>query len=439
MTNSSESTTILIKNAQINSGGNALQPQELLIQAGKITAMATEIPIPANFSGQIFDAGHHLVSPGLVDLHVHLRDPGQTYKETITTGSQAAARGGFTYIGAMPNLTPAPDTPAQLAVMNQRNQTEAVVHIGQYATLTTDRRGDQLVDFAGLAATGVLAFSNDGSGIQTADTMYRAMLAAKAVDKPVAAHVEDDSLRHGGVLNAGAKAQELGLPGLLEVVQTAQLARDLVLAQATGVHYHVCHVATAAELTLIRQAKAAGVQVTCEVSPHHLLLADQDIPGDDANYKMNPPLRTESDRQAMVAGLLDGTIDCIATDHAPHSQAEKDQGFRQAPFGIVGSETAFALLYTKFVQTGVFTLAQLLNWLSQRPAALFQLNQVGRLAVGGPADLALFDLDQVTPITAQTFASKGQNSPFIGWPVAGHTVATMVAGQFVYQRQEVQR
>lgn len=420
----------LLKNGRLLINDH-LQICDLLITDGKIAALGNDLTAAA---ATTLDLQGNFVSPGLVDLHVHLRDPGQTYKETIRTGSLAAAHGGFTFIGAMPNVTPVPDNVQQVQTMVQRNRAEGVVHIGQYATITTERTGGQLVDFPALKAAGAFAFSNDGSGIQNTATMEQAMRAAAKVGLPLAAHVEDDSLIHGGVMNAGTRAEQLGLPGISNTVETAQLARDLALAQATGVHYHVCHVSTAESVQLIRDAKQAGVNVTCEVTPHHLLLSDQDIPADDGNYKMNPPLRSEHDRQALIIGLLDGTIDCIATDHAPHSDAEKQQSMRQAPFGIIGSEMAFSLLYTNFVKTRIFTLKQLINWLSQKPAQIFQLETSGQLSVGQPADIAVFDLDHPYQITAASLLSKGHNTPFIDTQVCGETVYTFVAGQIAYQR-----
>ncbi|MFD0897248.1 dihydroorotase [Loigolactobacillus binensis] len=424
----------LLKNGQFLIGDD-LQQRDLLVVNGKIQELAPKLAAPA--ATKVIDLQGNFVSPGLVDLHVHLRDPGQTYKETIKTGSAAAAHGGFTFIGAMPNVTPVPDNVQQVQQMIARNHTEGSVHIGQYATITKQRTAGQLVDFAALKAAGAFAFSNDGSGVQNVDTMYQAMRAAAKVALPLAAHVEDDSLLHGGVMNAGTKAQSLGLPGITNVVETAQLARDLVLAQATGVHYHVCHVSTAESVQMIRSAKQAGVNVTCEVTPHHLLLSDRDIPGDQGNYKMNPPLRSERDRQALIGGLLDGTIDCIATDHAPHGTAEKQQSMRQAPFGIVGSETAFSLLYTNFVKTRIFTLKQLIGWLSLQPASIFNLSTCGQLKVGQVADLAVFALKQHEQITAASLVSKGKNTPFIDQQVYGVTVITMVAGQIVYQRGDL--
>ena len=311
-----------------------------------------------------------------------------------------------------------------------------MVHIAQYAAVTKDRQGEQVVDFQALKDAGAFAFSDDGSGIQTAGEMYQAMQGAAQVGLPIAAHVEDNSLLFGGIMNAGQRADELGLPGAPSVSESAQVARDLVLAKATGVHYHICHVSTKESVELVRLAKAHGVNVTCEVSPHHLLLADKDIPANNSYYKMNPPLRHEDDRQAVIKGLLDGTIDCIATDHAPHSKEEKPKDdMRGAANGITGSETAFATLYTHFVKGGVFTLAQLLNWMTARPADLFDLKQAGHLVPGAPADIAIFDLTTQRTITEESYLSKGVNNPFTGQQVYGTTDLTLVDGQVAYERK----
>ncbi|GAT18291.1 dihydroorotase [Secundilactobacillus silagincola] len=424
----------LIKNGQCLVDGH-LQVQDILIADGKIEKfgqhLAANVPV-----GQIIDAQGLFVSPGLVDLHVHLREPGQTDKETVKTGSLAAAHGGYTTIAAMPNVIPAPDTPKRMQDMLALNQRDGAVHMVQYATITTDRGGDELVDMAGLKAAGAFAFSNDGNGVQTACTMYQGMKQAAALNMAVVAHAEDDSLTYGGVMHEGGVSKRLGLPGIPSVSETAQVARDVALAAATGVHYHVCHVSSAATVQVIRAAKAAGVNVTCEVSPHHLLLSDETITSDNAMLKMNPPLGSERDRQALIAGLLDGTIDVIATDHAPHTDAEKAQSMLKAPFGITGSETAFAMLYTRFVKTGLFSLAQLINWMAVQPAVLFGLN-AGQLTEGAPADLALFDLTTPFTINANDFLSKGHNSPFIGEQVLGKTVRTIVSGQDVYPLRDI--
>ncbi|ANZ61318.1 dihydroorotase [Secundilactobacillus paracollinoides] len=419
----------LIKNGQLLINGQ-LKTQDILVENDKIAATGSLDDAQVN-ADAVFDATGLFVSPGLVDVHVHYREPGQTDKETIKTGSLAAAHGGFTTVAAMPNVIPTPDTPERITTQIAKNQQDGAVHIVQYATITTDRGGDELVDFKGLKVAGAFAFSNDGNGVQTSETMYEAMKQAAALDMAVVAHAEDDSLTHGGVMHEGAASQRLGLPGIPSVSETAQVARDVVLAQATGVHYHV---SSAATIQVVRAAKQAGVHVTAEVSPHHLLLSDDQITTDNAMLKMNPPLGSDTDRQALIQGLLDGTIDMIATDHAPHTDAEKAQSMLQAPFGITGSETAFQELYTKFVKPGTFSLAQLVNWMAVQPAKVFGLQQAGSLTVGQPADIAVFELTTPYEIQAADFLSMGHNSPFVGDTVYGGTQLTLVDGQIAYQR-----
>lgn len=407
---------------------------DVLIKDGKIQALGKNL-VAEDSVDKLIDASGKLVAPGLVDVHVHFRDPGLTYKETVETGSKAAAHGGFTTVGAMPNVDPVPDTPEKMRQMIKHNQQTGVIHVAQYSSVTVNRQGDQPVDFQAMKDAGAFAFSNDGSGIQTAGTMYRAMEGAAKVGLPLAAHVEDNSLLFGGVMTAGKRAEELGLPGAPSVSESAQVARDLVLAKATGVHYHICHVSTKESVELVRLAKKEGVNVTCEVTPHHLLLADKDIPANNSYFKMNPPLRHEEDRQAVIEGLLDGTIDMIATDHAPHSRKEKPQDdMCGAANGITGSETAFEMLYTKFVRPGIFSLAQLLNWLSAVPAEEFGLDQAGHLEPGKPADIAIFDLNTERKITEDSYLSKGVNSPFTGQRVYGTTDLTLVDGKVAYSR-----
>ncbi len=407
---------------------------DVLIKDGKIQALGKNL-VAEDSVNKLIDASGKLVAPGLVDVHVHFRDPGLTYKETVETGSKAAAHGCFTTVGAMPNVDPVPDTPEKMQQMIKHNQQTGVVHVAQYSSVTVNRQGDQSVDFQAMKDAGAFAFSNDGSGIQTAGTMYRAMEGAAKVGLPLAAHVEDNSLLFGGVMTAGKRAKELGLPGAPSVSESAQVARDLVLAKATGVHYHICHVSTKESVELVRLAKKEGVNVTCEVTPHHLLLADKDIPANNSYFKMNPPLRHEEDRQAVIEGLLDGTIDMIATDHAPHSRKEKPQDdMRGASNGITGSETAFEMLYTKFVRPGIFSLTQLLNWMSTIPAEQFGLDQAGHLEPGKPADIAIFDLNTEREITEDSYLSKGVNNPFTGQRVYGTTDLTLVDGKVAYSR-----
>ena len=423
-------TRLLIKQAHLLVHDNELKRQDVLISEGKIAEIADEITTPAT---RTIDAQGALLTPGLVDVHVHFREPGFAYKETVATGSQAAARGGFTTVLAMPNLDPVPATPAAFTQIKDNNEANGRVHIYQYAAISEGLTSADVSDMEALAADGAIAFTNDGKGVQTAATMLTAMQAAAKVNRPLVAHVEDESLVNGGVMNLGKRSKELGLPGIDPLAESSQLARDLVIAKATGVHYHVAHISTKESVDLVRCAKSQGVQVTAEVSPHHLLLDETDITGDNAYFKMNPPLRTPTDRQAVIAGLLDGTIDMVATDHAPHSLAEKQRSFIGAAFGITGIETSFQLMYTHFVKSGIATLEQLLQWMVVQPRVAFNLPGQSKLTVGAPADLALFDIAHAHTITADEFLSKGVNTPFINETVYGQTVLTLVDGQVAYE------
>ncbi|WP_418268084.1 dihydroorotase [Enterococcus hirae] len=423
----------LIKNGQINTRKNETTPAEIWIENGKIKAIGEGFS-EAEFD-EVFDAKGQLITPGLVDVHVHLREPGFTYKETIAAGTKAAARGGFTTVCAMPNLNPVPDTPEKLEQVYDLIKRDAVVKVLQYAPITENLRSEVLVDQEAMIKAGAFAFTNDGVGVQTAGTMYQAMKEAAKNNKALVAHTEDESLLFGGVMHAGDKAKELGLPGILSVTESSQIARDLLLAEATGVHYHVCHVSTKESVRVIRDAKKAGIQVTAEVSPHHLILIDEDIPEDFGFWKMNPPLRGKEDREELIEGLLDGTIDCIATDHAPHGLEEKSKSFLESPFGIVGSETAFQLIYTHFVETNRFTLEQVINWIATKPAEIFQL-EAGTLTVGAPADVAIFDIEHSSTIDKKDFLSKGENTPFVGWNVKGETLGTFVDGKLAWHKGE---
>ena len=420
-----------IKNVKMVYHRNELEAIELMIKDDKIEAIGTDLSLIGIQAEKTIDGQDALITPGLVDVHVHLREPGFTYKETIQTGSEAAARGGFTTICAMPNTNPVPDTVEKFEELQALIKKDAVVKVLHYAPITTGLKSDELVDQPGLLAAGAFAFTNDGVGVQTAGTMYLAMVEAAKNNTAIVAHTEDDSLLFGGVMHKGKISEKLNLPGILSITEASQIARDVLLSEATGAHYHVCHVSTKESVRVIRDAKKAGIHVTAEVTPHHLLLSEEDIPSDTAIYKMNPPLRGTDDREALIEGLLDGTIDFIATDHAPHSAEEKSGSMVGAPFGIVGSETAFQLLYTHFVKTGKFTLLQLIDWMSTKPAEVFNLN-AGSLEVGAPADLALFNLTEEEEIDAKDFKSLSSNTPFIGWKVVGNTVMTLVDGKVVY-------
>ena len=420
---------ILLKNGRQINESNELVAVDLLVKDGIIIEMTECIE---NTEAQVYDLAGKLVSPGLIDVHVHLREPGYERKETIETGTKAAARGGYTTIAAMANTIPVPDSMENVTYIEGLLQQSAQVRVFPYAAITLGERGQEIVDVEALSETSILGFSDDGRGIQEAGVMYQAMQRAKAVNKPIVAHCEDDSLLFGGYLHDGEYAKANGHRGILSVSESAQIARDIMLAQATGVHYHICHISTKESVELVRFAKAQGINVTAEVSPHHLILCDTDIVNDDPNFKMNPPLRADADRIACVQGLLDGTIDVIATDHAPHHEDEKAWGIETAPFGIVGLETAFPLMYTTFVKTGKMTLKQLIDCMSTKPATIFNL-PYGKLEVGAVADITIIDLDKEMEIDSTQFLSKGKNTPFNGYRVAGWPVMTLVGGKVVYK------
>ncbi|AIM25069.1 dihydroorotase [Melissococcus plutonius] len=424
----------LIKNGTIVDKKNKRISAAIWIEDNKIKAIGSTFD-NENFD-HVFDAKGQLITPGLIDIHVHLREPGFTYKETIKTGSRAAARGGFTTVCAMPNLNPVPDTPEKLQKIYDIIKQESIVKILQYAPITEELNSEVLTNQKALKKANAFAFTNDGVGVQNAGVMYLAMKNAASLNMPLVAHTEDNSLLFGGVMHEGERSKELNLPGILGIVESSQIARDIMLAKETGVHYHICHVSTRESVQLVREAKHAGIHVTAEVSPHHLLLTDQDIPEDHGFWKMNPPLRSEQDQKALIEGLLDGTIDCIATDHAPHGIEEKNQSFLKSPFGIVDSETAFSLLYTYFVEKQIFTLEQLICWMSSKPAELFNLAG-GTLTIGATADITIFDLEKEEVIDEEQFESMGKNTPFIGRQVKGNTMMTFVDGQLVWSKEGI--
>ncbi|SHN15355.1 dihydroorotase [Gracilibacillus kekensis] len=402
---------------------------EILIEDEKIAAIGNKLHEP---DAEIIDGKGHIVSPGFVDVHVHLREPGGEVKETIATGTKAAARGGYTTVCAMPNTQPTPDSVEVLQSIQQKIEETASIRVLPYGSITERLIGDKLTDMKGLKEAGAFAFTDDGVGIQSADMMLQAMKRAAAIDMPVVAHCEDNTLIHGGVMHEGEVSQQLELPGIPSVCESVQIARDVLLAEAAGCHYHVCHVSTKESVRVIRDAKKAGIHVTAEVTPHHLLINENVIHVNDANYKMNPPLRATEDQQALIDGLLDGTIDFIATDHAPHTHEEKAHGMEEAPFGIVGFETAFSLLHTHFVKKGIFTLKQLIDWLTVKPASTFEL-PFGAIEIGQSADLTLLDIEITYSIDKDSFLSKGKNTPFHQWEVTGKPVATIYKGETVYQ------
>ncbi|VEI02273.1 Dihydroorotase [Acidipropionibacterium jensenii] len=427
------SNRTLLTDLTMLEGGTPV-PSQVLVSDGRVEAISRgrSSALDGAEAARI-SLGGALLTPGLVDLHDHLREPGQEDKETIASGTAAAARGGWTTVCAMPNTTPDPYNPGLMTQLRERIVRSASVKVLPYAPITVGLTSEELVDAEAMVAAGAVAFSNDGKGVQSAGVMYDAMRAAARHGRPVAAHAEDNSLVRGGVINAGRKAEELHLPGITRLAETVQVVRDLAIAEVTGAHYHLCHASTRQSIRALRRARADGVNATAEAAPHHLLLADEDIPADDGFYKMNPPLRSRDDVEAMVEGLCDGTLCAIATDNAPHTAAEKDCSFRDAAFGVITNEHTFALLYTSFVLAGRFRLDQLVHWLTDGPSDAYQLGPAGRIRVGGPADLAAFDLTREVTIDPERFAGMGRNTPFARRRVIGDCVLTMVDGQLVHR------
>lgn len=420
---------MLLKNATLLHN-NKEEIIDVLIEDGKIKETCKNLSADA----EVIECSGLLLTPGLVDVHVHLREPGFEHKETIESGTKAAARGGFTTICPMPNTQPIIDTAERLNDLNSRIEKDAVIKVLPYVSITTGLKGETLVDFNSLKQGGAFAFTDDGVGVQSADMMYRAMQQAAKIDMAIVAHTEENTLIYGGAIHEGKTSEKLGVKGIPAITESTQIARDVLLAEAAGCHYHVCHVSTKESVRVIRDAKRAGIKVTAEVTPHHLVLDENDITEKDPNFKMNPPLRGSDDREALIAGLLDGTLDFIATDHAPHHEDEKAAGIETAPFGIVGIENAFQLLYTKLVKTGVFTLQQLIDWMTIKPSAVFGLNS-GTIEANKPADLTLIDLNREYRLDKNEFVSKAKNTPFHGINLTSDIVMTIADGKIVYDNK----
>ncbi len=369
------------------------------------------------------DDKEYMILPGFCDVHVHLREPGFLYKETVETGTKAAARGGYTTVCTMPNLDPVPDTLDNLQVQLDAIDKDAITQVVPYASITKGEKGLELSDMDALSAY-VAGFSDDGRGVQSADMMREAMLNAKALNKPIVAHCEVNSLLKGGYIHDGEYAKAHGHRGISSESEYAQIERDIALAKETGVKYHVCHISTKESVRLIRQAKKDGVDITCETGPHYLILTDTDLK-EDGKFKMNPPLRSQEDKEELLKGILDGTIDMIATDHAPHSAEEKSRGLEKSLFGIVGLETAFPLMYTCFVKTGVMTIEHLVKLMAYNPRKRFDLTR--------GADYTVFEISQPYVITPDDFATKGRSTPFEGYTVYGKCVLTVKDGKIIFE------
>lgn len=423
---------LLIKNGHVVNPENDLNAvQDVLIENDRIIKVADSVRDDAD---TVLDAKGMYVMPGFIDLHVHLRDPGLTYKETLETGGMAAARGGVTTICAMPNTRPVTDTSQMIEELHERAAHESPVHVIQLGAITKGQLGEELADIRGMAEAGCHAISEDGKSVMNASLYRKAMKIAKEEGISIFAHCEDITMVEGGVMNADAKAKELGLPGITNSVEDVIVARDILLAKETGVRLHLCHCSTQDSVEMIRLAKAEGLPVTGEVCPHHFTLCTDDIREDDGNYKMNPPLRAREDVEALKRGLADGTMDVIATDHAPHSAEEKNRSMAKAAFGIVGLETSAALTYTELVEPGILTVMQMAEKMSYNPAKILGLNDKGSVSEGKIADLVIFDPEKEYRIDVEKFASKGKNTPFNGYPVKDEVACTIVDGKIVYQR-----
>lgn len=400
----------------------------LAVEGDRIAAAGEPAP-----GDRVVDLGGRRLVPGLVDVHVHLREPGFSEKETIATGTAAAAHGGYTAVCAMPNLRPAPDARETLRAETELIRRDARVRVLPYGCITRGQRGcGELVDFAALAPE-VVGFSDDGRGVQSDALMEEAMRRAAAAGRPIVAHCEVDDLLRGGYIHDGAWCRAHGHRGICSESEWRQVERDIALAEKTGCQYHVCHVSTRESVDLVRRAKARGLRVSCETAPHYLLLTDDDLQ-EDGRFKMNPPIRSREDRAALVAGIQDGTIEVIATDHAPHTAAEKSRGLAGSAMGIVGLECAFPLLYTYLVLPGVVTLEKLIALMSDNPRRIFALG--GGLDEGCPADFTVLDLHEEYAIDPATFRSKGRSTPFAGWKVRGRVLLTVVGGREVFAEPE---
>ena len=419
----------LLQNAQILSSGGVFRAADVLLSGGRIVSIGDRISCPADAVS--IDLHKAVLFPGFVDVHVHLREPGFSYKETIRTGTLAAAHGGFAHVAAMPNLDPVPDCAAALAVQRAIIEKDALVHVHPYGAISVGEKGERLADLEGLAP-GVIAFSDDGRGVQSESLMREAMMQCRRLGKILAAHCEDNSLLHGGYIHDGAYARAHGHRGICSESEWGPIARDLRLAEETGCAYHVCHVSTKESVALIRAAKRRGVDVTCETAPHYLTFTDEDLQ-EDGRFKMNPPLRAREDRDALIEGLLDGTIDMLVTDHAPHSREEKARGLEKSAMGVVGLETSFAASYTALVQTGILPLEKLVDLMHGAPMRRFGCGT--ELAEGQPADLTAFDLTKTYTVDPETFLTMGRATPFAGCALTGVCKLTMIGGSPVWKEE----
>jgi dihydroorotase len=422
--------SLLIRGGRVVDPANGVDAaQDVLVKDGRIERVGTGLPAPAGVT--VLDAAGKIVCPGFIDIHVHLREPGLEYKETVATGTRAAAAGGFTAVCCMANTQPVNDNRSITDYIRAKAEIEGAVRVYPIGAVTRGLGGKDLAELAELAEAGCVAFSDDGKCVMNAHLYRRAMEYTLPFGVPVISHAEDDHLAAGGAMHEGVVSTELGIPGVPAAAEDVMVARDILLAEMTGAHLHIAHLSTVGAVRLVREAKARGVHVTAEVTPHHLLLTDEAVRSFDPNTKMNPPLRSRRDAEAVLEGLLDGTIDCIATDHAPHALSEKEGEFDHAAFGIVGLETAVSLLLDRLVKPGLVPLGTLVSRLSRDPARLLGLPG-GSLAAGAPADLTILDPAEQWTVDPARFESRSRNTPFGGWTLTGRPWKTIVGGRVAW-------
>ncbi len=416
----------VFKNASVFMG-NSFSNVDVVVKGSTVSICENNTVYPAETP--VIDCAGKFIFPGFADVHVHLREPGFFYKETIETGTLAAARGGFTDVCSMPNLDPVPDSTDHLNAQLDIIHRDACVNVYPYGSITVGRRGEELADLEGMADK-VIAFSDDGSGVQHDDMMRRAMREAKRLDKIIAAHCEVNELLRGGYIHDGEYAKAHGHKGICSESEWQQIARDIELAAEIGCKYHVCHISCKESVDIIRQAKKNGIDITCETAPHYLVFCDEDL-REDGRFKMNPPLRSRRDMEALIEGIVDGTIDMIATDHAPHSAEEKGRGLKDSAMGIVGLETSFASVYTYLVKTGIITLEKLIEIMHTNPSRRFGIGH--GLFDGAGADFTIFDLEKSYVVDDEEFLTKGKATPFIGKELYGRCMMTVCGGKVVWE------
>ncbi len=420
----------VIKNGLVYNG-NCFEKCNVTVDSGIITSISSDDVIPDG--SIVIDSEGKYVFPGFTDVHVHLRQPGFEYKETIKTGTMAAERGGFCHVCSMPNLNPVPDSVENLNVQLDAIKSDAIIGVYPYGSITVGQKGEELADLEGMAEF-VCAFSDDGRGVQSEQMMLEAMKRAKSLGKIIAAHCEVNDLLFGGYIHDGEYARLHGHRGICSESEWKQIERDIALAKKTGVKYHVCHISTKESVALIRQAKKEGTDITCETAPHYLIYNDMDLI-EHARFKMNPPIRSEEDRLALIEGIKDGTIDMIATDHAPHSEEEKSRGLEKSLMGVVGLETSFAAMYTHFVKTGIISMERLMELMHDSAKERFGIG--GEIKVGESADITIFDVDEKYTVNPEEFLTKGRFTPFEGCEFYGKCIMTMYKGKFAYLDKSV--